>query len=94
MLKIDTRELNPVMNSWTSTLVIRITFMSVWLMDSSQDPNTKQESMKWKHKNSPVPKKFRTQPSPGKIMATIFWDSRGVIVIDYKPPKTPITGAY
>lgn len=58
------------------------------------DPETKQESMQWKHKHSPAPKKFKTQPSAGKIMATVFWDSKGVILIDYKPPKTTITGAY
>jgi len=41
------------------------------------DPETKMESMQWKHKGSPTPKKFRTQPSAGKIMATIFWDCEG-----------------
>jgi histone-lysine N-methyltransferase SETMAR len=58
------------------------------------DPETKQESMQWKHIDSPPPKKFRTQPSAGKIMATIFWDSQGVILIDYMPHKTTITGLY
>ena len=58
------------------------------------DPDTKQESMQWKHKDSPAPKKFRTQHSAGKVMATVFWDSRGVIMLDYKPNKTTITGAY
>lgn len=37
------------------------------------DPETKLESMQWKHPGSPPPKKFRTQPSAGKVMATIFW---------------------
>ena len=58
------------------------------------DPDTKQESMQWKHKDSPAPKKFRTQPSAGKVMATVFWDAKGVIMLDYKPNKTTITGAY
>lgn len=58
------------------------------------DPETKQESMQWKHKTSPAPKKFRTQASAGKVMATIFWDTDGVILIDYLPPKTTITGLY
>jgi len=30
------------------------------------DSDTKQESMQWKHVNSPLPRKFRTQPSVGK----------------------------
>jgi [histone H3]-lysine36 N-dimethyltransferase SETMAR len=58
------------------------------------DPDSKQESMQWKHHDSPPPKKFRTQPSAGKVMATIFWDSDGVLLVDYLPPKTTITGQY
>ena len=58
------------------------------------DPETKQESMQWKHLDSPPPKKFRTQSSAGKIMATIFWDSSGVLLIDYMPHKTTINGQY
>ena len=29
---------------------------------------------------SPRPKKFKTQPSAGKVMATVFWDAQGVII--------------
>ena len=58
------------------------------------DPETKLESMQWKHPNSPPPKKFRTQPSAGKVMATIFWDAKGILLIDYMPPKTTINGQY
>ena len=43
---------------------------------------------------SPPPKKFRTQPSASKVMATVFWDSKGVILIDYKPAGTSVTGEY
>lgn len=30
-----------------------------------------------------VPKKAKTVPSTGKVMATIIWDSHGIIFIDY-----------
>ena len=50
--------------------------------------------MHWKHADSPPPLKFRTVPPAGKIMATIFWDAKGVIYVDYTSPKTTITGAY
>ena len=43
---------------------------------------------------SPPPKKFRTQPSASKVMATVFWDSKGIILIDYKPAGTSITEEY
>ena len=43
------------------------------------DPDTKKESMQWKRPGSPPPKKFRTKPSASKVMATVFWDSKGII---------------
>ena len=58
------------------------------------DPDTKKESMQWKRPGSPPPKKFRTQPSASKVMAMVFWDSKGIILIDYKPACTSITGEY
>lgn len=58
------------------------------------DPESKLESMQWKHVDSPPPVKFRTQSSAGKVMATIFWDYDGLLMIDYLPPKKTITGQY
>ena len=42
----------------------------------------------------PRPKKFKTQPSAGKLMATIFWDTKGVIMLDLLPKRSTITGVY
>ena len=36
------------------------------------DPNTQKESMQWKRLGLPPPKKFRTQPSAGKVMPRFF----------------------
>lgn len=58
------------------------------------DPETKQQSMQWRRRGEPAPVKFKTQPSAGKIMATIFWDAEGILLIDYMPHKTTITGIY
>jgi len=33
-------------------------------------------------------------PSAGKIMATVFWDSQEIILIDYMEKGKIITGAY
>jgi len=35
------------------------------------DPQTKQQSMEWRHSGSPYTKKFRVQKSAGKILASI-----------------------
>ena len=43
---------------------------------------------------SPRPKKFKTQPSAGKVMATVFWDAQGVIMLNFLAKKSTITGAY
>jgi len=37
------------------------------------DPETKQQSMEWRHSGSPRPKKFRVQKSAGKVLASIFF---------------------
>ena len=38
--------------------------------------------------------KFQTQPSAGKVMATVFWDAQAVIMLDFLAKKSTITGAY
>ena len=43
-------------------------------------PETKRQSLEWKHPSSPVKKKFKSQLSAGKVMLTIFWDSKGPII--------------
>ena len=58
------------------------------------DPESKIQSMQWKHPGSPPPKKFKRVSSAGKVMASIFWDSQGVIMIDYLEQGRTINGAY
>jgi histone-lysine N-methyltransferase SETMAR len=53
-------------------------------------PETKQQSRLWKHTGSPPPKKFKQQLSAGKIMASVFWDRRGVLLIEFMPRGTTI----
>ena len=54
------------------------------------EPQSKRSSMKWRHPTSPRAKKFKSQRSAGKIMATVFWDIEGVILIDFMPKGTTI----
>jgi len=37
-------------------------------------PETKKSKKEWRPTSSPKPKKFRTQPSAGKVMLTLFLD--------------------
>lgn len=57
-------------------------------------PETKEQSKQWVGKGESAPKKAKTVPSAGKVMATVFWDSQGIILIDYLEKDTTITGAY
>ena len=41
-----------------------------------------------------APKRPKTQQSAGKVMASVYWDAHGVIVIDYLERGRKITGAY
>ncbi|KFM63570.1 Histone-lysine N-methyltransferase SETMAR, partial [Stegodyphus mimosarum] len=45
-------------------------------------PISKRATMEWKHAGSQMRKKFKVSPSAGKVMATVFWDTTGVILIE------------
>lgn len=54
------------------------------------DPESKRQSMEWHHVTSPRTKKFKVTSSAGKVMATVFWDMQGVILVDIMPRGTTI----
>ena len=58
------------------------------------EPENKAQSRQSVGPRSPRPKKLKTQPSIGKVMATVFWDAQGVIMLDFLAKKSTITGAY
>ena len=58
------------------------------------EPENKAQSRQWVGPGSPRPKKFKTQPSAGKVMATVVWDAEGVIMSDFLPKRSKITGVY
>jgi len=64
----------------------------IWLYH--YDPETKQQSMEWRHSASPRPKKFRVQKSAGKFLASIFWYQVGIFLIDYLPKGQTINAEY
>ena len=58
------------------------------------EPKNKAESRHWVGPGSSRPKKFKTQPSAGKVMATVFWGAKGIIMLDFLPKRSTITGVY
>ena len=61
---------------------------------TGDDPKSKQASMQWYIKDGSATKKLKVVPSFGKVMATIFWDSEGILLIDYKSKGITITAEY
>ncbi|CAH1257192.1 SETMAR [Branchiostoma lanceolatum] len=58
------------------------------------DPESKEQSEEWTKKGSQPPKKFKRVASVGKVMASVFWDSEGVIMINYLQKGQTINGEY
>ena len=52
------------------------------------EKENKAQSRQWIGSGSPRPKKFKTQPSAGKVMATVFWDAKGVTMLDFLPKRS------
>ena len=76
-------------NDFLSRLV---TTDKAWLYH--YDPETKQQSLEWRHSGSPRPKKFRVQKAARKVLASIFWDQVGILLVDYLPKGKIINAEY
>ena len=57
------------------------------------DPDSKRQSMKWRHPSSPVQKKFKRQPSAKKIMLTLLWDMHGPILLHFQAHGQTVNSA-
>jgi len=57
------------------------------------DPETKQQSMEWRHSGSPRPKNSECKIR-WKVLASIFWDQDGILLIDYLPKDQTINAEY
>jgi len=56
-------------------------------------PESKQQSLHWKHTGSPKWKKFKQTFSTRKIMCTLFWDRQGVLLVEFLPQGTTVNSA-
>jgi len=54
------------------------------------DPESKAQSMAWKH----APRKLCVIASDCIVMSAVFWDSEGILLIDYLEHSRTITGTY
>jgi len=69
-----------------------VTVDETWLYH--YDPETKQQSLEWRHSDSLRQKKIRVQKFPGKDLASFFWDQGGILLIDYLPKGQTMNAEY
>ena len=55
-------------------------------------PESKRQSMQWKHRDSPPPTKCRALESQKKVLYAVFWDAEGIILSYPVPEGTTISG--
>jgi hypothetical protein len=57
-------------------------------------PESKQKSKQWTEAGCSAPKKTRSVPLAGKVMASVFWDAEGILFIGYLEKGKTITREY
>ncbi len=54
-------------------------------------PECESPSMIWKMADETVPQKFKEKLSVGKVLTTIFWDRKGVLILEYCGKGSTVT---
>jgi histone-lysine N-methyltransferase SETMAR len=69
-----------------------ITMDETWIHHYT--PESKQQSKQWTEAGCSAPKKTRSVPSARKVTASVFWDAKGILFIDYLEKGKTITMEY
>ena len=69
-----------------------ITMDEVWIHHYT--PESKRQSSEWTAAGESRPKRPKTQQWAGKVMASVFWDGKGIIYIDYLEKGKTINSEY
>jgi len=68
-----------------------ITMDETWVY---HDPESKQETKEWTEPGTSAPKRIRVQKSAKKVMASVFWDAKGILLVDYLQTGKTINTEY
>jgi histone-lysine N-methyltransferase SETMAR len=91
-MKISKQYLEHFNKNKTDFVRLFITMDETWIHHYT--PESKRHSKQWTEASCSAPKKTRSVPSAGKVMASVFWDAEGILFIDYLEKGKPITGEY
>ncbi|KAF2345576.1 Transposase type 1, partial [Trinorchestia longiramus] len=69
-----------------------VTRDETWLYQ--YDPEDKTQSKQWMPRGGSGPVKAKSERSRGKVMATVFWDAVGILLVDFLENKKTITAVY
>jgi len=65
-----------------------VTGNETWVLHEA--PKSKQQFMEWRHTSSPTKTKFKQTTSTQKVMCTMFWDRKGVLLSEFLPQGSTI----
>ena len=74
-----------------NSLNIIVTTDETWVFH--YEPESKRQSLEWKHVTSPMKKKFKSQRTTHKVMLTVFWNMEGPLTPDFKSQGTRVNSA-
>ena len=57
-------------------------------------PESKKATAEWRGEGESWPKRPKTQQSASKVMASVFWDMHGILLIDFPPKGQSINSDY
>ena len=87
---------NALKRTWSRSLRIRNIFVNVWCQETSLGFITEILNPKRSPRSGstiiPPPLKFGVEKFAGKFMATFFRDEKGLLLLEFMPQKTTITG--
>jgi histone-lysine N-methyltransferase SETMAR len=69
-----------------------ITMDETWVYH--HDPESKQEAKEWCEPGTSAPKRVRVQKSAKKVLASVFWDAKGILFVDYLQTGKTINSEY
>lgn len=79
-------------STWSEFKARFVTGDETWIYYQSTD--SAHSAREWRHHGEEPPKVAKLTPTPTKVMVTFFWDSKGVLLVDYLPHGQTMNGEY